>query len=176
MQQTCKYSVYKQRNPIHPDEPEKFYARLQHERTLGTSDMVNHIRSHGSNFTKGTIKGVLEDLGVCIREALQEGNDVQLANLGIFRSSLSSEGTQLRSEFTADNIKALNVNFELGEDLTNLMEGVIFEETITRKAQAAAKKAAKLGIDVEAILAEATPDTTPETPEPTPEDTPSDGE
>lgn len=158
MQETCKYSVYKQRNPVHPEEPEKYYARLQHERTLDTNDIVKHIRSHGSNFTRGTIKGVLDDLGVCIREALQEGNDVQLSNLGIFRTSLSSEGAINRSDFSADNIKELNVNFELGEDLINLKENVVFEETINRKAQAAAKKAAKLGIDVENVLNEAMPD------------------
>ena len=165
MQQTCKYSVYSQRNPMHPEEPDKFYARLQHERTLDTNDIIKHIRSHGSNFTRGTIKGVLDDLGVCIREALQEGNDVQLSSLGIFRTSLSSEGTMTRGEFTAENIKALNVNFELGEDLTNLMENVIFEETITRKAQAAAKKAAKMGVDVENVLTEALPEDAPTEPE-----------
>ena len=157
MQQTCKYSVYKQHNPMRPQDAPKYYARLQHERTLTTGDMVNHIRSHGSNFTKGTIKGVLEDLGSCIREALQEGNDVQLANLGIFRTSLTSEGAATRKEFTAECIKELNVNFELGEDLVNLMEGVVFEETISRKQQAAAKKAVKEGVDIETILTDATP-------------------
>ena len=50
-----------------------------------------------------------------------------------------------KGEFTNNNIKALNVNFQIGNGLENLRRDAQFERTISRKAQAAAQKAENEG-------------------------------
>ena len=47
--------------------------------------------------------------------------------------------------FTADNIKRVNVNYELGAGLDLKRSDFNFEFVTTRKAQAAVKKAQKAG-------------------------------
>ena len=82
----------------------------------------------------------------CAREALLEGNYVELGSLGKLKLTISSKGAVSLEEFTEDNIQALNVVFEPGKGLQwDIKKDVDFEFTISRKAQAAAKAAAKEG-------------------------------
>jgi hypothetical protein len=140
-----------------PEEPRKAYATLQSNGTVTLDELSDHIRKHGSVYSEGTILGVLKDMVVCTREALLEGNYVEFGSLGKLKLSISSDGasagvdkdgnpiTALQA-FNESYIKELNVIFEPGKGLQwNLDEDVDFEFTISRKAQAAAKKAAKNG-------------------------------
>ena len=158
MKETIKYSLAMRANPMKPDEPKKAYATLQSNGLVTLDDLTDHIRAHGSNFTEGTIIGVLRDMVVCAREALMEGNYVELGKLGKLKITISSDGTTATEatetepartafqNFSESNITALNVLFEPGKGLQwNLDEDVNFEFTTSRKAQAAAKKAAKNG-------------------------------
>ena len=89
---------------------------------------------------------VLRDMVVCAREALIEGNYVELGRLGKLKLTISSNGAETFESFTEGNITALNVLFEPGKGLQwDLDEDVNFEFTTSRAAQAAAKKAAKEG-------------------------------
>jgi hypothetical protein len=94
----------------------------------------------------------------CIKEAIIEGNAVVLGDLGRFTPSITSEGTLSGRDaegnpltamemFTEDNIKQVNVNYELGTGLDFKREDFDFEYVTSRKAQAAAKKAQKKGQD-----------------------------
>ena len=145
MNEPIKYSLAKQANPQNAEEAPKYYAKLQRSRTIDLNELVNHIIEHGSNFSKGTIVGVITDLVVCMKEALSEGNFVLLGDLGRFSTSISSEGTEKADEFTATNIKELKVNFSVGDGLQAMLDKVKFEPTISRKAQKAALKAQKAG-------------------------------
>lgn len=158
MKETIKYSTCMRANPMKPEEPKKAYAMLQSNGVVNLEELSEHIRKHGSVYSEGTILGVLKDMVTCTREALLEGNYVQLGNLGKLKLTISCEGAEAGVDkdgnpvtalqaFTEANIKALNVNFEPGEGLQwNLSQDVDFEFTISRKAQAAAKKAAKEGL------------------------------
>ena len=146
MKETIKYSVAMRPNPLHEEDPKKAYASLQSNGTVTLDDLSDHIRRHGSVYSEGTILGVLKDMVTCAREALLEGNYVELGNLGKLRLTISSLGALTMEEFTEDNIKALNVNFEPGSGLQwDIKKDVDFEFTISCKAQAAAKAAAKEG-------------------------------
>ncbi len=129
-----------------PGEAKKAYATLQSNGTVNLDLLSEHIRKHGSVYSEGTILGVLKDMVVCAREALLEGNYVELGSLGKLKVTLASDGAKSLEEFTEANIKSLNVNFELGKGLQwDITKDVDFEFTISRRAQAAAKKAAKAG-------------------------------
>ena len=157
MKETIKYSLAMRANPMKPEESKKAYATLQSNGVVTLDDLTDHIRAHGSNFSEGTIIGVLRDMVVCAREALIEGNYVELGRLGKLKLTISSNGSDAGVDkdgnpitafqnFSEDNITALNVVFEPGKGLQwNLDEDVNFEFTTSRAAQAAAKKASKEG-------------------------------
>ncbi len=151
MKNTLKYSLHMQKNPMHPEEPEKAYARLQLNGVLDINALAAHMANHNSIYSKGTIVGIITDMCHCIK-----GNAIELGELGRFTPSITSEGTlpgvdeegkpvTAMEMFTEANIKDVNVNYELGPGLDFKREDFDFEFTTTRKAQAAAKKAQKKG-------------------------------
>ena len=156
MKSTLKYSLALRKNPIHPDEPEKAYASLQLNGILDINALAAHMADHNSVYTKGTIVGIITDMCHCLKEAITEGNAIELGDLGRFTPSITSEGSLPGTDqdgnpitameaFTADNIKAVNVNYEIGSGLDFKRDDFNFEYTTTRKVQAATKKAQKKG-------------------------------
>ena len=150
MKNTLKYSLHMQKNPVHPEEPEKAYARLQLNGVLDINALAAHMANHNSIYSNIT------DMCHCIKEAITEGNAIELGELGRFTPSITSEGTlpgvdeegnpiTAMEAFTEANIKDVNVNYELGSGLDFKREDFDFEFVTTRKAQAAAKKAQKKG-------------------------------
>lgn len=156
MKQTIKYSVAMRPNPMNAEEEPKAYGQIQLNATLSLEDMASHIHDHNTVFSKGVILGVLTDMTSCLKEALAEGNAVSFGDLGIFRPSLTTEGAKAgvdsdgnaitaQEAFTSNNIKQYNVNFEKGPGLQFDVDDLDFEFVISRKAQAAAKRAQKKG-------------------------------
>lgn len=143
-------------NPMKPDEPKKAYARIQHQKTINLQELADHISEHGSPFSSGSIQGILVDMTKCIGEALSEGSNVDLGDLGMLKTTVSSEGASAGVDaegnpktacemFTAANIIGLNVNFLQSDKLIEELGKATFDVTITRKAQAAALRAQKKG-------------------------------
>ena len=91
------------------------------------------------------MKGVISDTCECLVELLLNGNKVQLGELGTFGISISSEGANSMQEFTAKNIKAVNILFAPGPDFENLIDRAEFNVVASRTAQAATLKAEKAG-------------------------------
>ena len=98
------YSVFMQMNALKPDQPEKAYARAQVNEVMTFEKFVRHIADHNGVFSRGTVKGVVSDMCVCLVEQLLNGNKVQLGELGTFGISLTCEGAETLQKFTADNI------------------------------------------------------------------------
>ena len=156
MRETIKYSVTEMKNLMRPEDAPKGYARVQHQKTISLEDLADHIVGHGSPFSSGAIQGILVDMTKCIGEALSEGNNVHLGNLGVLKTTITCEGSEAGTDkdgnpktaaemFTAANIKGLNVNFMESERLKTELAKATFEPTITRAAQAAALRAEKKG-------------------------------
>lgn len=81
----------------------------------------------------------------CLVEMLLEGKKVQLAELGNFWISLTSEGAESLKKFTENNIITVNIVFTPGEDFQNLRSRATFNVVSSRIAQAATLKAEKAG-------------------------------
>lgn len=139
------YSVYMQSNPIDETAAPKAYARVQMRESLTFKEFVAHIAKHGAGYTQGTVQGVITDLCKCIVEQLLNGNKVQLGELGNFWISLNSEGAATMNEFTADNIRAVNIIFTPGEEFENLISQAKFNVVASRIAQSATLKTEKAG-------------------------------
>ena len=158
MNESIKYSVALRANPMNAEEAKKAYASMQHQRTISLEELSEHIVEHGSPFSKGAIYGIIVDLTQCAAEALQEGNNVDLGDLGKITTSISSIGATASTDpdtgeertalqnFTAANIIGINVNFQAGDKLMRKLNQATFEPTISRKAQAAALRAEKEGL------------------------------
>ena len=64
--QSIKYSVAMMQNPAHPEEPQKAYANIQLNGIVSLGQLAQHIREHGSPYTRDVILGVITaivDLG-----------------------------------------------------------------------------------------------------------------
>ena len=137
----------------------KAYGNLQLTGVVTINELADHMAEHNTVFSKGTIVGVLSDLGACLRELILQGYKIQLANIGSFEPTISTKGEAKVEDFTAADITGMRVLFALGSDFDNLLRDAEFEKTSTRAAQAKAKadetaaQAAKL-----AALAEAEPE------------------
>ena len=149
-----QYSVSLQKNPIKGTT--KAYGNLQLTGVVTINELANHMAEHNTVFSKGTIVGVLSDLGACLRELILQGYKIQLGNIGSFEPTIRTKGEPKVEDFTAADITGMKVLFALGSDFDNLLRDAEFEKTSTRAAQAKAKadeaaaQAAKL-----AALAEA---------------------
>ena len=152
-----QYSVSLLKNPVKGTT--KAYGKLQLTGVVTIDELANHMAEHNTVFSRGTIVGILSDLGPCMRELVLQGYKIQLGDIGSFTPSISSKGEAKVEDFTAADITTLRVNFELGNQFDNLLRDAEFEKTSTRKAQAkavadeASAQAAKL-----AALAEAEPE------------------
>ena len=141
------YSVYMMRNPLKPELPEKAYAKNQVSEIWPLEKFAKHIADHNGVYSRGTVKGVLSDSCECLVEQLLNGKKVQLGELGTFGISLSSEGAPSVKEFSAKNIKAVNILFTPGPDFENLINRAEFNLVTSRAVQAAALSAVKEGMD-----------------------------
>ena len=141
------YSVYMMRNPLKPELPEKAYAKNQVSEIWPLEKFAKHIADHNGVYSRGTVKGVLSDSCECLVEQLLNGKKVQLGELGTFGISLSSEGAPSVKEFSAKNIKAVNILFAPGPDFENLINRAEFNLVTSRAVQAAALSAVKEGMD-----------------------------
>ena len=152
-----QYSVSLMKNPIKGTT--KAYGNLQLTGVVTINELAEHMAEHNTVFSKGTIVGVLSDLGACLRELILQGYKIQLANIGSFEPTISTKGEAKVEDFTAADITGMRVLFALGSDFDNLLRDAEFEKTSTRKAQAKARadetseQAAKL-----AALAETEPE------------------
>ena len=141
------YSVYMMRNPLKPELPEKAYAKNQVSEIWPLEKFAKHIADHNGVYSRGTVKGVLADSCECLVEQLLDGKKVELGELGTFGISLSSEGAPSVKEFSAKNIKAVNILFAPGPDFENLINRAEFNLVTSRAVQAAALSAVKEGMD-----------------------------
>lgn len=108
-----RYKKYKNNNQASVGY-KKWYGRSVAE-LLEFEDFVKHMANHHCVFGESTIRGVLIEMQICLRELLLEGKAVRLDDLGIFRIGLETSGTDTAKEFTADNIRAVHLNLYLGK-------------------------------------------------------------
>ena len=142
------YSTFMWKNPLDDKAVEMAYAKNQLKKVMPFDEFVKHISDHNGVFTRGTVKGVVSDTCTCLVEQLLNGYKVQFGELGIFSISITCDPAPSLKEFTADNIKAVNLLFTPGADFENLRSKAEFNLVASRAVQAASIKALKEGADI----------------------------
>ena len=139
------FSTYLWKNPLDETAIDKAYAKCQVAKVMTFDEFVKHIADHNGVFTRGTVKGVVSDTCTCLVEQLLNGCKVEFGELGTFGISITCEPADSLAQFTAKNIKAVNILFAPGEDFENLVDKAEFNQVSSRAAQAATLKAEKAG-------------------------------
>ena len=137
-----KYTLVKRGHPRYPERGKKVYACAQYEKTLSMNEFLDRIFYHGSSLKRGDYKAVISIVAEAMAEKMAEGYKIDLAEMGRYYPTLVCEGAETIDDFNPDkNIKAVNVNWEPGEDFKNLKQKTIFREDLTRRMQKEALKA-----------------------------------
>jgi len=121
----------------------KAYGIAQCSEVIDISQFATHISNHGCVYGKGDIVGVLTMAVSCLKELMLEGHRVKLGDLGDFQPRLKTEGAVTTDEFTASNIKKVNVRWTRGKSFVNLLKDATFQLVPSREAQAVAIKVIK---------------------------------
>ena len=95
-----QYKLRKYKNKT-SDYNGMYFAQAAYDETYDLEKLVEHMASHNSPFSKGTINGVLRDMVSCIRELVLDSKKVKLDDLAIFSLGLKS---RLAADITSFNV------------------------------------------------------------------------
>ena len=69
----------------------KVYVRAENATPIGINELAQHMAEHSTPFSPGAIKGIINDMVICIRELMLMGQPVKLDDLAIFKASVESK-------------------------------------------------------------------------------------
>ena len=121
----------------------KAYGIAQCSEVIDISQFAKHIHDHGCVYGKGDIVGVLTMAVSCLRELMLEGHRVKLGDLGDFQPRLKTQGAVTTDDFSASNIKKVNVGWTRGKSFKNLLKDATFQLVPSRESQAEAIRVIK---------------------------------
>ena len=126
-------------------EIQKAYAIAQYADVITIEKFAKHISTHGCVYSRADISAILYMAVDCMRELLLEGKKIRLGDLGDFSVNIQSKGADSADKFSAQNITAVNVTWDCGQEFKNLLADAEFNLVASRSAQAAVIKAIKAG-------------------------------
>ena len=106
-----QYVLKKNINEKMPNAYGKFFAYPVITQTYDIDQLVDHMASHNTPFSRGAIKGMITDMVACIRELVLQGIAVKIADLAILSIGIKNKaGAASEKEFTiAKNIEGLKM-------------------------------------------------------------------
>ena len=138
------YSIAMLPNPQEKDAPARAYAKAQINGEMSLKTLSKEVASR-CTVHAADVYAVLIASVEALFAALQEGKQVDFGELGKFRLQISSKGAVTAEEFTAANIKGVNIQFVPGDDLRTIFQDLQFNLVASRHAQAALLRAQKKG-------------------------------
>ena len=72
-------------------------------------EFVDHISSHNSPYSRGTVHGVMMDMLDCLKELILDGKSVRLGDLGLFSIGMSSHGEVSRDKVSAASVEGIHL-------------------------------------------------------------------
>ena len=88
---------------------ELWYATVVTDREMNFEEFVNHISSHNSPYSRGTVHGVLMDMLDCLKELILDGKSVRLGDLGLFSIGMKSHGELTRDKVSAASVEDIHL-------------------------------------------------------------------
>ena len=88
---------------------ELWYATVVTDREMNFEEFVDHISSHNSPYSLGTVHGVMMDMLDCLKELILDGKSVRLGDLGLFSIGMSSHGEVSRDKVSAASVEGIHL-------------------------------------------------------------------
>jgi len=88
---------------------ELWYATVVTDREMNFEEFVDHISSHNSPYSRGTVHGVMMDMLDCLKELILDGKSVRLGDLGLFSIGMSSHGEVSRDKVTSASVEGIHL-------------------------------------------------------------------
>ena len=88
---------------------ELWYATVVTDREMNFEEFVDHISSHNSPYSRGTVHGVMRDMLDCLKELILDGKSVRLGDLGLFSIGMSSRGEVSRDKVTSASVEGIHL-------------------------------------------------------------------
>ena len=88
---------------------ELWYATVVTDREMDFEQFVDHISSHNSPYSRGTVHGVMMDMLDCLKELILDGKSVRLGDLGLFSIGMSSRGEVSREKVTSASVQDIHL-------------------------------------------------------------------
>lgn len=118
------YTVMARKNLLKPDEAPMYYAVARSGRRVSVKEVCKRI-SQRSSYSKGELEGCIGEFLLEIVNVLEEGNIVQMGDLGNFRMSVKTgTPTKTAKEFNASCIEKGKILFFPGSDLRKLCKAL----------------------------------------------------
>lgn len=95
--------------------------------------MLCDIIADRSAATAGDVKLVLDGLLFVVKQKLQDGQTIQLGDLGYFQAVLGSKGASTKKEFTPDMVRRPRITFRPGKALLELAKKLKVERMMLDK-------------------------------------------
>ena len=109
----------------------RWFGRAVHE-IIEFDEFITHMANHHCVYSEGTLRGVLIEMEVCLRELLLEGKAVRMDELGIFALSIVNKkgGAEKAEDYTPAMISNVRMNLFLGRRFRakNLYRDARFKE------------------------------------------------
>ena len=119
-----EYSLVERGLPGQSTGPKKWYANARARGATDERGMAEKI-SRGTALSTPDVKAAIEALLQEIPRELADGQIVQLGDLGSFRLTLQSEGTDMPEQFTKERIRKVKVNFMPSKAFENLLDDAV---------------------------------------------------
>lgn len=99
------------KNPGNRTLPGKYYPQLLVTGKNATLDDIAYKMKEKSSLTYGDIRSVIVNFVEAMREALYNGQSVNIADFGVFSLSAKSEGVEDVEKCTASKIQSVRIRF-----------------------------------------------------------------
>lgn len=124
-----KYKVIARKNPQSPQSAPKYYAQPEYNGMVDIDFMAKEIAGR-SSLTAGDVKNVLAQFLEEIPTFMLLGYSVKLNQLGTYRISFGSKGTDVAKDFKSNMIDNIKVIYTPDTALkTRIVDDITFEQT-----------------------------------------------
>ena len=86
-----------------------WYATVVTDREMNFEEFVDHISSHNSPYSRGTVHGVMMDMLDCLKELILDGKSVRLGDLGLFSIGMKSHGELTKEKVSAASVEDIHL-------------------------------------------------------------------
>ena len=121
------YVVQPRKNLRQPDEAPKYYPVSKSLKPLGRDFLIKDMVKNTSLTYQEASSGI-DYLFDSIPKYLSLGFTVQIGEIGYFRITFKTEGSETLEEVTADKIKRKRLNFVCGKEIRETVNGFSVEK------------------------------------------------